>query len=143
MLAVRSHQETIMIPDGARRWVVGLCGLALAVLAAPDAMAFGGGHGGGGHGGFHGGFHHGFGFGCCYGGFYDPYYAYGYPPSYGYPAAPYYGAPPVTYVSPPDAAGDAPPIAYDHSNPPARAPEPNAADCREYQSQVVIGGRRQ
>ncbi|HUA55940.1 MAG TPA: hypothetical protein VMB81_27390 [Candidatus Sulfotelmatobacter sp.] len=151
-----------MIRSWAPRWALGLCGLALVALAAPDAMAWGGGghgggHGGGGHGGFggfHGGFDHGFrggfGFGCCYGGFgyYDPFYAYGYgyPPAYDYSAAPYYGYSPPTYVSPstsPYASGETPPLAYDASNPPTNAPEASAGDCREYQSPVVIGGRRE
>jgi surface antigen len=50
----------------------------------------------------------------------------------------------VTYGSPsPYVSGDTPPMVYDHSNPPTSAPAPSPADCREYQSQVVIGGRRQ
>jgi hypothetical protein len=150
-----------MVGGHARRWVLGLCGLALVALATPQAMAFGG-HGGGGHGGF-GGFHGGgfdrgfrggvgFGFGCCYGGFgyYDPFYAYGYgyPPAYGYgyDAPPYASSP--AYVSPsPYASGETPPLAYDASNPPTSTPQASVGasggDCREYQSPVVIGGRRE
>jgi hypothetical protein len=116
------------------------CGVGGLLLAAwPLSPATAHGHGGG-HGGFHGGHFHGhggvavgfgFGFGCCWGGpfgYYPPYYYAGYP----YPAYPAY-AQPVSYVS----QASAPAYASG-----AAAPT-GGGDCREYQTQIMIGGQPQ